>query len=424
MSASRPTSSLCATSRAVSRMVVLKMAFRNIFRQKRRSLFTGLSIVGGFTLAVIFIGWSDGSYNAIIDQFTRTRLGHIQIHERTYLERPALDKTIGDAARIGGILDGTKGVESWTSRVYSAGLAGDGDQSAGVRIVGLDPEREARTTRFDRTITEGRSFSGAAAREAVLGRVLAEILQAKLGDEIVLLSQGADGSIAEDQFVLVGVAASGDEMTDRTSYYLPLQTAQAYLVLGTKVHEIAVVSAKLGRVQSLAKAVAARLDDPSLSVEPWQVFAKAFYNAMTADKAGMWVMLLVIVVIVAVGVLNTVLMSVLERRREYGLLKAVGTRPGRIVRLVVLEVLLLAVLSMAVGAGLGLAANGFLARHGIRFGAGMTYGGMVFDTMRSEINVRSFVIPALTVIIAALLVGLFPALKAARTEPARTMRIH
>jgi putative ABC transport system permease protein len=405
-------------------MLLLKMAFRNIFRQKRRSLFTGLSIAGGFTLAVIFIGWSDGSYSAIIDQFTRTRLGHIQIHERTYLERPTLYKTIDDAAKVGGVLDGTKGVESWAPRVYSAGLAGDGDQSAGVRIVGLDPAREARTTRFERTIVQGRFFSGPAAREAVLGRVLAEILKAKLGDEIILLSQGADGSIAEDQFVLVGVASSGDEMTDRTSYYLPLETAQAYLVLDSKVHEIAVVVSNLDRVRAAARTIAARLDDPSLSVEPWQVFAKSFYNAMKADKAGMWVMLLVIVVIVAVGVLNTVLMSVLERRREYGLLKAIGTRPGRIVRLVVLEVLLLAILSMAVGAGLGLGANAFLARHGIRFGSGITYGGMVFDTMRSEINSRSFIIPSVTVVVAALLVGLFPALKAARTEPARTMRMH
>ncbi len=405
-------------------MVVLKMALRNIFRQKRRTLFTGLSIVGGFALAVIFIGWSDGSYNAIIDQFTRTRLGHIQIHEKTYLERPTLFKTINNVAPIEGVLDGMKGVESWAPRVYSAGLAGDGDRSAGVQIVGLDPAREVRATRFDRTIVQGRLFSGPAAREAVLGRVLAEILQAKLGDEIVLLSQGADGSIAEDQFTLVGVASSGDEMTDRTAYYLPLGTAQSYLVLDSKVHEIAVVVSKLGLVRAAARAIAARLDDPSLSVEPWQEFAKSFYNAMKADKAGMWVMLLVIVVIVAVGVLNTVLMSVLERRREYGLLKAIGTRPGRIVRLVILEVLILSVMSMAVGAGLGLGANAFLARHGIRFGAGITYGGMVFDTMRSEINARSFVIPAVTVIVAALVVGLFPALKAARTEPARTMRIH
>jgi putative ABC transport system permease protein len=405
-------------------MIVLKMAFRNIFRQRRRTIFTGLSIIGGFTLAVIFIGWADGSYNNIIDQFTRTRLGHIQIHEKTYLDRPSLYKTIPDVPKIGAVLDRTKDVESWTSRVFSAGLAGVRDRSAGVQIIGIDPQREARTTRFDRKIVEGRAFLSSDAREAILGRGLADILQAKLGDEIVLLSQGADGSIAEDQYTLVGMASSGDALTDRTAYYLPLTTAQAYLVLDGKVHEIAVVVSRLSRVETTSQAIALGLGDAALSVAAWQVFAKSFYDAMKADKAGMWVTLLVIVVIVAVGVLNTVLMSVLERRREYGLLKALGTKPRRIVRLVLLEMVILAVFSMLIGASLGLGANMILSRHGIKFSSGLTYGGMVFDTMKSEINLRSFTIPALTVIISAVLVSLFPAVKASRTEPARTMRMH
>lgn len=405
-------------------MVVLKMAFRNIFRQRRRSLFTGLSILGAFALAVIFIGWADGSYNNIIDQFTRTRLGHIQVHANGYLDRPSLEKTFADAAAVGAVLDRTRGVESWTARVFSAGLAGAGDKTAGARIIGLDPEREARTTRFDRTIARGRSFTGPRAREAILGRGLADILEAELGDEIVLLSQGADGSIAEDLFKLVGVASSGDDPTDRTALYLPLGTAQEFLVLGERVHEIAAVVSSLGRVRAVARTLAGELEGRGLSVEPWQVFAGSFYQAMKADKAGMWVILLVIVVIVAVGVLNTVLMSVLERRREYGLLKALGTRPGRVVRLVVLEVVILSLIAMLAGAALGLGANLVLSRHGIRFSTGLTYGGMVFDTMKSEINLRSFTIPALTVILSALVVSFFPALKAARTDPARTMRMH
>jgi putative ABC transport system permease protein len=405
-------------------MIVLRMAFRNIFRQKRRTVITGLSIVGGFALAVIFIGWADGSYNNIIDQFTRTRLGHIQIHENSYLDRPSLYKTVDDTAAVEAVLDGTGGVESWAPRVYSAGLAGVGDKSAGARIIGIDPRREARTTRFDRTIVEGRALRDPEAREAVLGRGLADILEADLGDDIVLLSQGADGSIAEDLFTLVGVASSGDDMTDRTACYLPLGMAQEYLVLGDKVHEIAVVVSSLNRVRDISEDITRELGDPGLSVAPWQVFAKSFYDAMQADKAGMWVILIVIVVIVAVGVLNTVLMSVLERRREYGLLKAVGTRPGRIVQLVVLEVLILSAAAMVVGAGLGLGVNTILSHHGVKFSSGLTYGGMVFDTMKSEVNLRSFTIPALTVIVSAVLVSLFPALKASRTEPARTMRMH
>jgi putative ABC transport system permease protein len=405
-------------------MLTLKMAFRNIFRQKRRSLFTGLSVVAGFALAAIFIGWADGSYDNIIDQFTRNRLGHIQIHEKTYLDRPSLYKTVDHAAEVGEILDRTAGVEAWAPRVYAPGLAAAGEKSAGVQIVGLDPAREDVATGFVRKLLEGRTFSGARAGEVILGRGLAEVLQARVGGEVVIISQAADGSIANDSYKVVGIAATGDDLSDRVSFFLPLGTAQELLVLDGRVHEIAVIVRKLGQEDGIARLISARISDPDLAVETWQVFAHSFYLAMKADKAGMWVLLLVIVVIVAVGVLNTVLMSVLERRREYGLLKAVGTKPRQIIGLVLLEVVFLSLLAMVIGAGLGLGTNVLLARHGIKFSEGLTWGGMVFDTMKSEVNLRSFAIPAVTVIVCAVLVTLIPALKAARTEPAKTMRLH
>jgi ABC-type lipoprotein release transport system permease subunit len=405
-------------------MLTFRMAFRNILRQKRRTFFTGLSIVGGFALAVIFIGWSDGSYNNIIDQFTRNRLGHIQVHEKIYLDRPSIYKTITDLRKIEEDLGQTPGVEAWAPRVFAAGLAAAGDKSAGVQINGVDPEKEEAATRFDRKIIEGRAFSDTRASEVVIGKGLAEILQAKIGDSIALVSQAADGSIAEGLYRLTGIASTGDEMSDRISFFLPLGTAQDLLVLDGGVHEIAVIVQKLSSVDKTARELVRRIHDPRLAVVPWQVFARSFYEAMRADKAGMWVMLVVIVLIVAVGVLNTVLMAVLERRREYGLLRAVGTKPRQIVRLVLLEVMILSLISIAIGAGLGLGANAILSRYGIKFGEGLTYGGMVFDTMKSEINVRSFTIPAVTVIVCAALVSLFPAVKAARTEPAKTMRMH
>jgi putative ABC transport system permease protein len=405
-------------------VIMLKMAFRNVGRQRRRTILTGLTIFGGFTLAVIFIGWADGSYNNIIDEFTRNRLGHIQIHERTYLDRPSLYKTINDLPAVGGILDGTKGVESWAPRVYAAALAAVGEKSMGVQIVGIDPGREGKTTHFERKIVQGREMGRPGGREAVIGRGLADILKAGPGTELVLVTQAADGSIAENLFTVTGLASSGDDLADRATVYLNLSDAQYFLVLPGRVHEVAVTVNKLARVPAIARDISQRLKDPKLAVEPWQVFARAFYEAMMADKAGMWVMLVVIVIIVAVGVLNTVLMSVLERRREYGLLKAVGTRPGQVIRLVLLEVLLLALAAVIIGSGVGFGANSFLASHGIKFSEDLTYGGMKFGTMRGEINLRSFLIPLITVIVTALLVSLVPALRAGRTDPAESMRQH
>jgi len=204
--------------------------------------------------------------------------------------------------------------------------------------------------------------------------------------------------------------------------YLTLADAQQLLAIDQEVHEIIVTVHNLKHVGEITHSIRSSLIDPGLDVQPWQEFAKPFYQAMKADQKGMWIMLFVIVLIVAVGVLNTVLMSVLERRREYGLLKALGTRPGQIVKLVLVELFLISLGGIALGTGLSLAVNWYLSMHGISLPVPLTYGGADFSRMYAEINARSLYIPAITVVLSAILVGLVPALKAAGTEPAEAMR--
>jgi putative ABC transport system permease protein len=138
----------------------------------------------------------------------------------------------------------------------------------------------------------------------------------------------------------------------------------------------------------------------------------------------MWISLFVIILIVAVGVLNTVLMSVLERTREYGVLKALGSRPAQVFQLVMFEVAIMAAGSIVIGTCLSLLGNYLLSIYGISMPQALTYGGIEFKTMYAEINMRSLVIPGVTVLVAALLVAMFPALRAAHTDPARSMRHH
>ncbi len=404
--------------------MLLKIAFRNVFRQKRRTILTTLTMFGGFTLAAISIGWSDGTYSYIIDMFTRNRLGHIQIHRQGYLDKPSLYNTIDDYTTVGEKIQSIAGVEAWAPRLYSAGLASVAEKSAGVQIIGIDPEREAAATRFDKKIVEGRNFSKIPSPEAILGRGLAKTLRARLGDEIVIVSQAADGSIANDLYHIIGIVESGDEISDRMAFYLHLQDAQVLLALDERVHEIAVIVNDLHRVAELTGIISSKLNDSGLEVAPWQEFAKSFYQAMQADQQGMWITLFVIILIVAVGVLNTVLMSVLERTREYGLLKAVGTRPSAIIELVLYEVNIIALASVIIGLGLSVAINSLLSERGIAMPETFTYGGIEFNRMYTEVSARSLYIPAITVILSATLVSIFPSLRAARIEPAKAMRMH
>ncbi len=404
--------------------MILKMAFRNVFRQKRRSLFTILSMFGGFVMAAFFIGFADGSYNNIIDAFTRARLGHIQIHHREYLENPSLYRSIENPGVLGAVLDNTAGVTHWTPRVFSACLVAAEKKSVGAQIVGIDPEKENNATGFNKKIIEGRTFSSPDAKEAVLGKGLAHLLQVTVDQDVVVVTQGADGSIANERYRVSGIMDSGNEISDRTTFYLPINEARDLLVLGKRVHEIAIVVNRLKDVDAITDSLRQRLDDPLLQVAPWQEFARAFYKAMKADQEGMWIMLVIIVLVVSVGILNTVLMSVLERQREYGMLRAVGTRPGQIIRLVLTEVIILALFCIVAGSIVSLLINHLLSINGMKLMEGFSYGGMTFETFKTEVNLRSFTIPAITVLISAAFVSFFPALKAARTNPARSMRIH
>jgi ABC-type lipoprotein release transport system permease subunit len=402
------------------------MAFRNVFRQKRRSLLTALTMFGGFVLTAVAIGLADGTFHGIINTFTRTRLGHIQIHARGYLNRPTLNGTIADYRRVGRVLDETPDAEAWAPRVYSAGLASVGERTDAVRIIGIDPHLEYRATRLDKDVTAGRPLSLAPAKEIILGAGLARNLQASPGEDVVLVSQGADGSLANEKYKLVGLIDTGDLAGDRTTAYLHIDDARGLLVLDDRVHEIIVMARSLNRVPALNAALLRELAGLDLDIQPWQVFAKPFYLAMQAKLKGNNVLLLVLFIVVAIGVLNTALMAVLERRREYGVLKALGTRPRQIFRLIVSEILILAAISVVFGLAVSLPLNTYISHHQISttglFSKPVTFGGMEYTTVASEVNLRSFLIPTLTVLVSALLVSLFPAAKAARTDPAKSIR--
>ena len=404
--------------------MIPKIAFRNIFRQKRRTILTALAMIVGFALLSLTIGLSDGAYGNIIAMFTRNRIGHIQVHRDGYLDKPSLYKTIDNAAAVGETIQSIGGVEAWTPRVYGAGLGSVGEKSTAVQIIGVDVTRETATTRFDQKVVEGSTLSETPSHEAIIGKGLAKIVSATVDSEIVIVSQGADGSIANDVYKIVGIAESGDDITDRVACYLHIEDAQELLVLTERVHEIVVIVSNINRVDKITSTIETQLNDSTLDVAPWQVVAKSFYRAMRTDQQGDAISRLVIMLIVAIGVFNTVLMSVLERTREYGVLKAVGTKPVQIFWLVVCEVVIIALGSICVGALLGTLLNYLLSVYGITYPQEITYGGMKLKTLYAEVNVRCLVIPAITVMLSATIVSLFPAIKAARIMPAKAMRTH
>ncbi|MDE3259045.1 MAG: ABC transporter permease [Gemmatimonadota bacterium] len=404
--------------------MVLKIAFRNCFRQRRRSVLTLAAMAGGFALCSLSIGISDGTYLGLIEAFTRNRTGHVQIHGKGYLDKPTLYNTIDDPVRLGETVESLDVVEAWTPRVYSPVLAAVDNKTTGARIVGVLPGREARTTRLKLNVSAGRFLTMRSEPEVMLGFGLAESLGATTDDEVILIGQAADGSIANDVYRVVGIVGDGKDPYQRVACYMHLKEAQSFLELGHRVHEMAVVLEDPSASVRTASKLKSLLAGGPVAVSPWQVVERAFYRAMQADVQGMWISLGIINLIVAIGVLNTVLMAIMERTREFGVLRALGTRPAAVFLLILGETACLSVFGVLIGGGLGMICNTILAKHGIVYPTPVEYGGYVFDRLISMVSFRSVWIPAVLTFGTAVLVSLIPATRAARVAPARAMRTH
>ncbi|MCH8856831.1 MAG: ABC transporter permease, partial [Proteobacteria bacterium] len=357
--------------------MIARIAFRNIFRQKRRSILTALMIAGGFALSSVSLGISEGSYDRIIDMFTRDHTGHVQVHRSGYLDRPSIYKTITDPQALGAALAEYPGVAAWAPRLYSPALAFRGKKTTGAQLVGVDPEREGITTRLPAKISQGRFLTREPEYGVLLASGLARILQAEIGDEIVLIAQGADGSIANDLFRVVGILGASGQVRQGMRCYLHIEAAREFLVLPDRAHEVALLLDEPRDSRTIAADLTTALGRPDLDIDPWEVVEHQFYQAMRADVQGMWITLVIVMIIVAVGILNTVLMTILERTREFGVLRALGTRPRDVFALVVLETSFLALLSLVPGVLLGAGCNHLLAVYGIQLPSPVEYGGVV-----------------------------------------------
>lgn len=409
-------------------MLLLKLAIRNILRQKRRSFLTGLSMALGFLMAAMSMGLVEGSYGSIIDTFTRDRTGHIQIHSEDYLERPSLYKRIRNVDEVLKTVRAVPGIQAAAPRVFAPSLAFASDKTSMGSVIGIDPVAEANATSIAQKKREGPFLSADPGGNrspdgydlVMIGKSVARNLRLEIGDELVLIGQGIDGSIANDIYIVSAIIGTKDG-SERMNIYMTLDAARRYLYMGPSAHEIALITESPDDAVRVAARLNAVLGDDTrnnrkLVASPWQEVEVTFYNAMKADKESNLVTSGVIMAMVAIGVLNAVLMSVLERTREYGLLRAVGTRPRQVFSMIVVETMMLGVLSCLVGFAVSIPILNLLVDPGIPIPP-VEMGGMYMDAMVAEISPTVFAFPLALVLVTSFLVSLWPAARSARLTP-------
>lgn len=402
-------------------MLTAKMALRNLLRHKRRSFFTSLTILGGFVLSLLSLGIAEGSYDEIIKAFIKASTGNIQIHKKSYLDNPSLYKTIDEPQKLEQEIFKISNVQAITPRIYFPSLIFLKDKTNATQVVGIDPQKESKATTLARKITKGSFLNAEPKKEVMISARTAKILKADVGAEVSIVAQGYDGSVANDNFIVTAILED-DKSEEGLLSYIHLKSAWDFLYMPDKIHELAIMLKSYGNSQEIAEIINSKLSDTTLEASPWQVVKKDFYRAMQADKKGNHISLIVIMIIVAIGVLNTVLMSVLERTREFGVLKAIGTRPLQIAKLIILETSFLTGFSIMAGSILALVLNYYFVEYGIKMSSEIHYGGIIFDRIISTWKLKIFIIPALVTFATALLVSIFPAIRAARIIPVKAMK--
>ncbi|RDH85277.1 MAG: ABC transporter permease [endosymbiont of Galathealinum brachiosum] len=406
-------------------MLIIKLALRNILRNRRRSLLTILSMGGGYFMLSFMLSMTEGSYSNMIDLFTRDHTGHVQVHKGNYLDRPSLFKTINQTTSLIESIKNNPQVIGVTARIYGPSLAYGKNKTFPANVIGINPELESETTFLKEKVNQGQYLTSGVTSNgyfpAMLGKSLAKNLHLEIGDELVLISQGVDGSIANDVFEVVAIVGTAESF-ERMNVYLSMDGMRQFLSMGDQVHELAISLNHQSLARDFSKKLQQILQQNDLQVKPWQKVEEVFYKSMQADLKGNYISMGIIIFIVSIGVLNTVLMGTLERTREFGVLKAVGTRPATIFKLIMLESFFLSMISCLLGLVFALPANYWLSVVGITMPEPIDMGGVLFESMLGEISWFSMGVPALVVVSSTLLVSLIPAVRAARISPLQALQ--
>ena len=405
--------------------VSLILAWRNLWRHGRRTWLTIGAMIFSNTLLVFSISLQFGSYDMMIDNTLQAYSGHVQLQHTRYLDEPKMRYALPDIGATAQILRQELGLSSISARATGFALASSNERSYGLQILGVDAGHEPLVSTLPGLVKQGRYLKPGAVEEIVIGSVLASNLKVGPGDELTFLGSGFDDSFAAGVVTVVGVFESGVADLDRAMAQVNLAYFQEIFAMRGHGHSIVIRAAQIDDVEQLMVDIGAlQIVGDSVAIRHWDELQPGLRQAIQADMTSAWFMYLVLIVLVAFSVLNTQLMSVLERTREFGTMMALGLKPSRLARLVMLETGLMTAVGLALGITIGFLITWYLSY------VGFSYPGM--EEMAVKFNLPDRMYPAISLIsltlgpgivaIGSMLAAIYPAMRLKLLLPVEAMR--
>lgn len=399
-------------------MKILTLAWRSLWRSRRRTLITVSSIALGTAFALFFISMGDGAYRKLIEEAVRMNAGHITVQHPVYADAPAVDLTVASVGVVRESVEGLPYVSHIKPRIVGQAVVSTGRGSAGVGLIGIDPALEQAVSPLARNIVAGRYLKGDDVRGALIGRTLAESLHLKPGKKLVVTTNDKNGELVGEMLRVTGIYFSGMEEADAFLVQVPLDTARRIYRLGPdEATQVGIVLTTPERQKRVLAALRSRLEPHHLAVLPWQEVMSDLADFMAMDMGSNYVFQGIIFFLICFTILNTILMSVLERTREFATLLALGTPPGRLRGQIIVESALIGAIGALSGLALGGAVSGYFMVNGLDFsklmGEGLSVTGFTVDpVIHNLVTLKLLAWLGGTVFAVTVLIGFYPAAKA------------
>jgi ABC-type lipoprotein release transport system permease subunit len=405
------------------------MAWKNLWRNRRRTLITLSSIAFGTMLAVLFTGLGDATYSDMIDMAARMGGGHVAVQHPTYLELPSLKKSITEVGQKKKLALQQKNVDRAVPRITGQIMLSTASNSVGAYFIGVDPKEENKDTlSILEAIKEGSMLQSSKSKGIVLGKKLAENLGLRLGKKVVYTTTDKNGEIVTGLARLSGVVSTGAPGVDRGLAILPIDVLRKTLGYGEdEATRLAVFINDQRKSAEVATALQASLGDDVVAL-PWNEVQPDLAGFISMKVAGAIFFEIIIMVLVAAGIFNTLFVSVMERIRELGIMMAIGFSPLKLFGLIMWESLWLGLVGLVSALLVTAWPYHYLNTKGLDMSAMMQEGVEVAGVgispiMYVSIYPENLLTIALAVLLATVLSGVYPAWRAGRVVPVESIKL-
>ena len=403
--------------------MIFQLGWRNIWRNKRRTSTILTAIIIGVWAMIFLAALMRGVAERMVLNSISTLTGHIQIQNKDFRKDPAINNFIQLPENLEPALKKLPPTAQWTSRVRVAAVANNARHSSGVMLVGINPEQEAKISFIGSAVKKGRYLEDQEHFGIVIGQALLEKFETRIGHKLVLMSQASDNEIASRAFRIVGVFRSELQATEKQFVFVTLPAAQRMLKLKNEISEVSICLENYKDADNAAAVLRANLSDDSLKVYTWKTLLPMMTALLKMYDGFIFLWFVVVFIAMGFGLVNTILMAVFERVREFGLFRAMGMKSGQVVSEVLAESFFLLAIGTFAGDILSILSVYALSGSGIdlsAFAAGMEFVGMP-RVIIPILYVKDIVVADVTVFVLGLLISLYPAVKAARFSPVEAM---